>query len=123
VAQSGINGAASTATCAAVDRLDDEIGRLAPELPDYAVFCARAAVAPCRLVAFGERRERFLDAGSLQKYAGVAPVTKRSGNNPSVHWRYRCPAFLHQTFIAAGGPTIPRFFGGQCIPDQRRSGM
>ena len=28
------------AACAAIDRLDDEIGKLAPELPDYALFLA-----------------------------------------------------------------------------------
>jgi len=71
---------------------------------------AGAALAPRLLVAFGERRERFPDAASLQKYAGVAPVTKRSGNKSSVHWRYRCPTFLRQTFIEWVGQTIPRSF-------------
>jgi transposase len=102
------------AACAAIDRLDDEVGKLAPELPDYALFRALpgagAALAPRLLVAFGERRERFPDAASLQKYAGVAPVTKRSGNKSSVHWRYRCPTFLRQTFIEWVGQTIPRSF-------------
>jgi transposase len=102
------------AACAAIQRLDDEVGKLAPELPDYALFRALpgagAALAPRLLVAFGERRERFPDAASLQKYAGVAPVTKRSGNKSSVHWRYRCPTFLRQTFIEWVGQTIPRSF-------------
>ena len=102
------------AACAAIDRLDAEIGKLAPELPDYALFRALpgagAALAPRLLVAFGERRERFPDAASLQKYAGVAPITKRSGNKSSVHWRYRCPTFLRQTFIEWVGQTIPRSF-------------
>ena len=102
------------AASAAVQRLDEEIAKLAPELPDYALFRALpgagAALAPRLLVAFGERRERFPDAASLQKYAGVAPVTKRSGNKSSVHWRYRCPVFLRQTFIEWVGQTIPRSF-------------
>jgi transposase len=102
------------AACAAIDRLDDEIGKLAPELPDYALFRALpgagAALAPRLLVAFGERRERFPDAASLQQYAGVAPITKRSGNKSSVHWRYQCPTFLRQTFIEWVGQTIPRSF-------------
>ena len=102
------------AACAAIARLDDEIGKLAPALPDYALFRALpgagAALAPRLLVAFGERRERFPDAASLQKYAGVAPVTKRSGKKASVHWRYRCPTFLRQTFIEWVGQTIPRSF-------------
>jgi transposase len=102
------------AACAAIDRLDDEIGKLAPELPDYALFRALPgageALAPRLLVAFGERRERFPDAASLQQYAGIAPITKRSGNKSSVHWRYRCPTFLRQTFIEWVGQTIPRSF-------------
>src|SRR5688572_11183354 len=85
------------AACAAIDRLDDEIAKLAPELPDYALFRALPgageALAPRLLVAFGERRERFPDAASLQQYAGIAPITKRSGNKSSVHWRYQCPTF------------------------------
>jgi len=102
------------AACGAIDRLDHEVGKLAPALPDYALFRALpgagAALAPRLLVAFGERRERFPDAASLQKYAGIAPVTKRSGNKSSVHWRYRCPTFLRQTFIEWVGQTIPRSF-------------
>jgi transposase len=98
----------------AIARLDDEIGKLAPELPDYALFRALpgagAALAPRLLVAFGERRERFPDAASVQQYAGVAPITKRSGNKSSVHWRYQCPTFLRQTFIEWVGQTIPRSF-------------
>jgi transposase len=102
------------AASTAIDRLDDEIAKLAPELPDYALFRALpgagAALAPRLLVAFGERRERFPDAASVQQYAGVAPITKRSGNKSSVHWRYQCPTFLRQTFIEWVGQTIPRSF-------------
>jgi hypothetical protein len=102
------------AACAAIDRLDDEIAKLAPELPDYALFGALpgagAALAPRLLVAFGERRERFPDAASVQQCAGVVPITKRSGNKSSVHWRYQCPTFLRQTFIEWVGQTIPRSF-------------
>jgi hypothetical protein len=67
-------------------------------------------LAPRLLVAFGERRERFPDAASVQQYAGVAPITKRSGNKSSVHWRYQCPTFLRQTFIEWVGQTIPHSF-------------
>jgi transposase len=102
------------AASTAIERLDDEIAKLAPELPDYALFRALpgagAALAPRLLVAFGERRERFPDAASIQQYAGVAPITKRSGNTSSVHWRYQCPTFLRQTFIEWVGQTIPRSF-------------
>ena len=102
------------AASAAIERFDEEIARLCPDLPDYDLFRALpgagAVLAPRLLVAFGERRERFPDAASLQKFAGVAPVTKRSGNTSSVQWRYQAPTFLRQTFIEWVAQTIPRSF-------------
>jgi hypothetical protein len=52
--------------------------------------------------------ECFPDAAALQKYAGIAPVTERSGNRSWVHWRYACPTFLRQTFVEWVGQTVPR---------------
>ena len=99
---------------AAIERFDAEIASLSPKLPDYALFDslpgAGPALAPRLLVAFGERRERFPDAASLQKYVGVAPVTERSGNKSWVHWRFACPTFQRQTFIEWVGQTVPRSF-------------
>jgi transposase len=69
---------------AGIERFDEEITRLGPQLPDYELFRALpgagAALAPRLLVAFGERRERYPNAAALQKYAGIASVTERSGN-------------------------------------------
>ncbi len=62
-----------------------------------------------------ERRERFPNAAALQKYAGVAPVTERSGNKSWVHWRYSCPKFLRQSFIEWVAQTIPRSFWAQAF--------
>ncbi|HEY3499723.1 MAG TPA: IS110 family transposase [Polyangiaceae bacterium] len=102
------------AATAAIVRFDSEIARLGPQLPDYEFFRALPgagpALAPRLLVAFGERRERFPDAAALQKYAGVAPVTERSGNKSWVHWRVACPTFLRQTFIEWVAQTVPRSF-------------
>ncbi|OAM89915.1 transposase [Termitidicoccus mucosus] len=39
---------------------------------------AGPVLAPRLLTLFGERLERYPDAASLQKYAGVAPVCERS---------------------------------------------
>ncbi|MEY2932388.1 MAG: hypothetical protein RL033_3137 [Pseudomonadota bacterium] len=107
------------AASGAIERFDDEIARLCPTLPDYELFRslpgAGPALAPRLLVAFGERRERFPDAAALQKYAGVAPVTERSGNKSWVHWRYSCPTFLRQTFIEWVGQTITRSFWAQAF--------
>jgi transposase len=107
------------AASAAIELFDAEIARLCPELPDYELFRALPgagpALAPRLLVAFGEHRERFPNAASLQKYAGVAPVTERSGNKSWVHWRWACPTFLRQTFIEWVGQTVPRSFWAQAF--------
>ena len=55
------------------------------------------------------------NAAALQKYAGVAPVTERSGNKSWVHWRYSCPTFLRQTFIEWVAQTIPRSFWAEAF--------
>ena len=95
-----------------ITTFDEAIAELAPELPDYEIFAslpgAGPALAPRLLVAFGERRERFPNAASMQKYAGVAPVTERSGKKCWVHWRWSCSKFLRQTFVEWVAQTIPR---------------
>jgi transposase len=102
------------AVAEAVARFDAEIAALCPQLPDYRLFRslpgAGPALAPRLLVAFGECRTRFHSAAALQKYAGIAPVTERSGNKSWVHWRWACPTFLRQTFIEWVAQTIPRSF-------------
>jgi Transposase IS116/IS110/IS902 family len=51
------------------------------------------------LLAFGEDRTRYQSAQDLLQYAGIAPVTERSGEKCWVHWRWGAPRFLRQTFI------------------------
>ena len=55
-------------------------------------------LAPRLAAAFGTNRERFQNAGEIQAYAGIAPVTRRSGKKHRVTRRYACPKFLRQTF-------------------------
>lgn len=113
------------AASAGIERFDAAIAELAPTLPDYGLFAALPgagpALAPRLLVAFGERRERFPNAAALQKYAGVAPVTERSGNKSWVHWRYSCPTFLRQTFVEWVGQTIPRSFWAKAFYEACRA--
>jgi hypothetical protein len=102
-------------TLQAIDRFDRVIAELAPTLPDYPLFQASPGtgphLAPRLLVAFGEDRERFQGADELQKYAGIAPVTERSGKKSwVVHWRWQCPKFLRQTFVEWAGQTINKSF-------------
>jgi hypothetical protein len=113
------------AVTVAIERFDAETGALCPQLPDYSLFeslpGAGPALAPRLLVAFGERRERFPDAASLQKYVGVAPVTERSGNKSWVHWRLACPTFQRQTFIESVGQTVPRSFWAKAFYQSYRA--
>ena len=111
----------------AIEQFDRHIAELAPTLPDYRLFAglprAGPHLAPRLLVAFGEDRERFQRAEELQKYAGIAPVTERSGKKTWVHWRWQCPTFLRQTFIEWAGQTINKsFWAGAYYYQQRARG-
>jgi transposase len=59
---------------------------------------AGPVLAPRLLAAMGAQRERFDSVANLQRYTGVAPVTKQSGKMRYVHRRYLCPRFERQTF-------------------------
>jgi transposase len=67
---------------------------------------AGAAMAPRLLAAFGSDRNRLEDAQQMQRYAGVAPVTKRSGKSHRVVRRWACNSFLLQTFHEFAGHSI-----------------
>lgn len=66
---------------------------------------AGKCLAPRLLVAIGDRHERYPNAASLQKYAGLAPVLERSGSKRWVHWRWAAPKFLRQSIIEWAGQT------------------
>jgi transposase len=89
---------------------DREIDKRFTALDDAKLFTALPGagqqLAPRLLVAFGEDRSRFTSAESLCRYAGIAPVTERSGNKSWVHWRYSCPRFLRQTFVEWANESI-----------------
>src|SRR5262250_1872325 len=94
----------------ALERFDADIRTISRTLPDYPLFRdlpgAGAALAPRLLTAFGEQRERYDSAAEIQKYAGIAPVTERSGKQHWVHWRLACPKFIRQTFHEFAGSSI-----------------
>jgi len=106
---------------------DEEIAVLAPRHPDYLLFSglpgAGPHLAPRLLVAFGEQRERFASAAEVQKYAGIAPVTERSGQKSWIHWRWQCPTFLRQTFVEWAAQTINKsYWAGLYYYQQRAKG-
>ena len=83
--------------------------------------CLVRYLAPRLLVAFGEQRDRFKSASELQQYAGVAPVTERSGNKHWVHWRWQCPSFLRQTFVEWAAQTVNKSFWTEAFYRQQRA--
>src|SRR5208283_4523066 len=82
---------------------------------------AGAALAPRLLAAFGENRDRFPNAASVQKCTGIAPVVERSGNKSWTHWRFIAPAFLRQTFVEWVGETVPHSFWAKAFYESRRA--
>ena len=72
------------------------------------------------LVAFGEQRDRYASAAALQRYAGIAPVTERSGKKSWVHWRLQCPKFLRPTFVAWAAASTRHSCWAQVYYQQQR---
>jgi transposase len=111
-------------TLQAIADFDTAIAQRAQSHPDFPLFHALPGAgpvfAPRLLVAFGEQRERYATAAELQKYAGIAPVTERSGKKSWVHWRLQCPKFLRQTFVEWAAESIRHSFWAQLYYQQQR---
>ncbi len=63
-------------------------------------------MGPRMLAALGDNRDRFNSAEEIQNYAGIAPVTERSGQKSWVHWRWQCAKFVRQTFVEWTAKTV-----------------
>ena len=111
-------------TLQAIADFDKAIAQRAQEHPNCPLFDALPGAgvvfAPRLLVAFGEQRERYASAEALQKYAGIAPVTERSGKKAWVHWRLQCPTFLRQTFVEWAAESTRHAFWAQVYYQQQR---
>ena len=111
-------------TLEAIATFDHAIAQRTQSHPDFALFQALPGAgpvfAPRLLVAFGEQRERSASAAELQKYAGIAPVTERSGKKSWVHWRLQCPKFLRQTFVEWAAESIRHSFWARVYYQQQR---
>jgi len=81
-----------------IAELDQRIADVVATHPEAALFDslpgAGKALVPRLIVAFGTRRERFADAGEMQRYSGIAPVKVASGKSVQVHFRRACPKFF-----------------------------
>ncbi len=86
----------------AIAQFDRHIAEAFAAHPDRLVFenlpGAGPVLAPRLLASLGAQRERFPTSASLQRYSGIAPVTKQSGGKRHVHRRYQCPLFHRQSF-------------------------
>src|SRR6266436_4107292 len=111
-------------TLQAITDFDTAIAQRAQSHPDFPLFQALPGAGPVfasrLLVAFGEPRERYASAAELQQYAGIAPVTERSGKKSWVHWRLQCPTFLRHTFVEWAAESIPHSFWAQVYDQQQR---
>jgi transposase len=111
-------------TLEAIATFDNAIAQRAESHPDFPLFQALPGAGPVfasrLLVAFGEQRARYGSAAELQKYAGIAPVTERSGKKSWVHWRLQCPKFLRQTFVEWAAESIRHSFWARVYDQQQR---
>jgi transposase len=106
---------------------DVEIEKIYKEMPDADLFNSLpgtgVCLAPRLLVAMGENRDRFDSASEVQMYAGIAPVTERSGKKCWIHWRWQCSKFLRQSFIEWSEKSVTRsFWAGLYYNQQREKG-
>ena len=108
----------------AIQDFDKAIAQHAQSHPDFPLFQtlpgAGPVFAPRLLVAFGEQRHRYASAAELQQFAGIAPVTERSGKKCWVHWRFQCPTFLRQTFVEWAAESIRHSFWARVYYQQQR---
>lgn len=90
------------AIVAGIETLDRQIRDCYENHPDHQIFAslpgAGPALGPRLLAAFGTDRERYQSSEEMERYSGIAPVTKRSGKTKIVQRRLACPKFVRQSF-------------------------
>ena len=108
----------------AVQAFDTRIAAVFAAHPDHDLFAsvpgAGAVCAPRLAVALGTDRTRWDSAAALQAYAGIAPVTERSGKQLWVHHRLACPKFVKQTFHEFADQSIRFSAWARAYYDQQR---
>jgi transposase len=108
-----------------IQEFEGQIKNLFAQHPDHDVFDsfpgAGPALGPRLLSAFGTDRHHFKDAGEIQKFSGIAPITKRSGQMKVVRMRLACPHFLKQTFHEYAGQSVLRSTWAKQYYDLKKS--
>ncbi len=108
----------------AIAEHDKEIKQRYNECTDQFIFDsfpgAGPVYAPRLLTSFGENRNRYENAGEMQRYAGIAPVLERSGKKSWTHWRYSCPKFMRQSFVEWAGESVRYSFWAKAYYEQEK---
>lgn len=108
----------------AIKTFEQEIKAIYNDMADAPLFESLPGVGKCLgprlLVAFGEDRNRFGSAQEVQKYAGIAPVTERSGKSAWVHWRWGCSKLISQTFTEWSAKSILYSYWAQLYYEQQK---
>lgn len=107
-----------------VRQCDEQIAKLFAAHPDVELFRSLPgsgpALGPRLLVAFGTDRDRFADAVEVQEFAGIAPVTIRSGKQHHVQWRWSASSFLRQSFHEFAAHSIQQSVWARSFYEQQR---
>ena len=106
---------------------DAQISNLFTSMEDATIFTALLGTGPCLaprlLAALGEDKSRFNSAQEIQNYAGLSPVTERSGQKNWVHWRWQCSKFIRQSFIEWAAKSVGQsYWAGLYCAQQKAKG-
>jgi hypothetical protein len=92
-----------------------EISRLFLNHPDSVIFSslprAGKRLAPRLLAGWGDDRERYASAASVQALGGTSPVAYESGNYSRAHRRYACVKSFRNVSINLPGKRPSRSHG------------
>lgn len=96
---------------ATIALFDQQIAEAFNQHPDAQIFKsfpgAGKVLAPRLAAVYGTDRTHWPHAELLASFAGIAPVTERSGKSTWVHRRWQCPKFFLQTFFEMAHHSIP----------------
>jgi transposase len=108
-----------------IQEYDRRIRQLTETHPDFPIVdsfpALGQALAPRVIAALGSQRSRFANAGQLQSYTGIAPVTEASGHQCWIHFRRACPKFVRQTFQEWAHHSLARCQWARTYYDQQRA--
>jgi hypothetical protein len=106
---------------------DVQISNLFSSMKDAPIFTSLPGTGPCLaprlLAALGEDKSCFNSAQEIQNYAGLSPVTERSGQKKWVHWRWQCAEFVRQSFIEWAAKSVGQsYWAGLYYAQQKAKG-